>query len=167
MLQTYVVGENRKRRNMNCRRKGNWRKRKGSKDKDDGKGSRETRCLIKDHPCSVVIVYQSDNNIVSQTLVEKFQLPTSFYLNQERIKYGTWQCVKEVLCDIAPTNSCHLLLRWAWLHFKMLNLDERSLCLRHEGHEMKLKFMRPRQAKKDQHTLKEKIEKERIEKKEI
>jgi len=35
--------------------------------------------------------------------------------------------VKEVLCDVAATNSCHLLLRWAWLHFKMLNIDERSL----------------------------------------
>jgi len=32
---------------------------------------------------------------------------------------------------------------------------------------MKLKFMTPRQAKKDQHTLKEKIEKERIEKEEL
>jgi len=53
----------------------------------------------------------------------------------------------------------------AWLNFKTLNLDERSLYLRHEGHEMKLKFMTPRQGKKDQHTLKEKIEKERIEKK--
>ena len=30
---------------------------------------------------------------------------------------------------------------------------------------MKLKFMTPRQAKKNQHTLKEKIEKERIQKK--
>jgi len=30
---------------------------------------------------------------------------------------------------------------------------------------MKLKFITPRQAKKDQHTLEEKIEKERIEKK--
>jgi len=84
---------------------------------------------------------------------------------QARIKFGTGQCVKEVLCDITPTNSCHLLLRWAWLHFKTVNLDECSLYLRHEGHEMKLKFMTPRQAKKDQHTLKEKIEKERIEKK--
>jgi len=84
---------------------------------------------------------------------------------QARIKFGTGHCVKEVLCDITPTNSCHLLLRWAWLHFKTVNLDERSLYLRHEGHEMKLKFMTPRQAKKDQHTLKEKIEKERIEKK--
>ena len=43
----------------------------------------------------------------------------------------------------------------------MLNLDERSLYLRHEGHEMKLQFMTARQASKDQHRLKEKIEKEK------
>jgi len=59
-------------------------------------------------------------------------------------------------------NSCHLVLRWAWLNFKTLNLDEGSLYLRHERHEMKLKFMTPRQAEKDQYTLKEKIEKEEI-----
>ena len=75
--------------------------------------------------------------------------------------------MKEVLCDIVPTNSHHLLLRWAWLHFKSLNLDECSLYLRHEGHEMNLKFMTPGEAKKDQHTLKEKIEKERIKEEEI
>ena len=75
--------------------------------------------------------------------------------------------MKEVLWDIAPTNSCHLLLRLAWLHFKTLNLDRGSLYLRHVGHEMKLKFMTPKQASKDQHRLKEKIEKERIEKEEI
>jgi len=75
--------------------------------------------------------------------------------------------VKEVLCDIAFTNSCHLLLRWAWLQLITLNLDERSLYLRHEGHEMKLKLMRPRQASKDLHRLKEKIEKERMQKEEI
>jgi len=75
--------------------------------------------------------------------------------------------VKEVFCDITPTNSCHLLLRWAWLYFKALNVDERSLYLRHERHEMKLKFMTPRQASKDQHRVKEKIEKEGIEKEEI
>ena len=58
-------------------------------------------------------------------------------------------------------------MRRAWLNFKTLKLDERSLYLRHDGHEMKLKFMTPRQASKDQHRLKEKIEKERIEKEEI
>ena len=75
--------------------------------------------------------------------------------------------MKEVLCDIAPKNSCHLVLRRAWLNFKTLNLDERTLYLRHEGHEMKLKFMTPRQASMDQHRLKEKIEKEIIEKEQI
>ena len=69
--------------------------------------------------------------------------------------------MKEVLCDIAPTNTCHLLLRWAWLHFKTLNVDKGSLYLRDEGQEMKLKFMTPRQASKDQHRLKEKIEKKK------
>ena len=132
-----------------------------------GKEVYYTKCLTEGHPCLVAFDYGSENNVVSQRLVEKLQLPTSFHPNQARIKFSTGQCVKEVLCDIAPTNSCHLLLRWAWLHFKTLNLDERSLYLRHEGHEMKLKFMTPRQAKKDQHTLKEKIEKERIEKEEI
>jgi len=58
-------------------------------------------------------------------------------------------------------------LKWAGFHLKTFNLDERSLYLRHEGHEIKLKFMTPRQASKDQHRLKEKIEKERIEKEQI
>ena len=107
------------------------------------------------------------HNLVSQRLVEKLPLPATFHLDQACIKFSAGQCVKEILCDIAPTNSCHLLLRWAWRHFKTVNLDERSLYLRHEEHEMKLKFMTPRQAKKDQHTLKEKIEKVRIEKEEM
>jgi len=50
---------------------------------------------------------------------------------------------------------------------KKLNLHERSLHLRHEGHEMKLKFVTPRQASMHHHRLNEKIEKERIEKEEI
>jgi len=94
--------------------------------------------------------------------VKKLKLPTSFNLNKARIKFSTRQCVEEVLCDISPMNSCHHLLRWAWLPFKTLNLDECSLYLRKLGHEMKLKFMTPSEARKDQHTLKEKIEKEEI-----
>ena len=112
-----------KERNINYRSKGNWRKRKGSKEKDDGKCSRKARCLIEGHPCLLAFVYESDNNVVSERLVEKVQLRTSFHLNQARIKFRTGQCVKKVLCDIATTNSCHRLLRWAWLHFKTLNLD--------------------------------------------
>jgi len=123
-----------------------------------------TRCLIEGNPCLVAFNYRSDNNFMSQRLVEKLELPKSLHPNQALIKFSTGKCVKEVLCDIAPMDSSHLLLGWAWLRFKTLNLDERSLYLRHEGQKMKLKFITPRQVSKDQHRLKEKIEKERIEK---
>ena len=49
--------------------------------------------------------------------------------------------MKEVLCDIAPTNYCHLIFGWALLHFKTLNLFERSLYLRHEGHEINFEIL--------------------------
>jgi len=103
-------------------------------------------------------------NVVSQRLVEKLQLAATFHLDQAWIKFSTWECVKEVLCDIAPMDCCHLLLGWAWLHFKTLYLHERSLYWRHEGHQKKYKVMTPRQVSKDQRRLKEKTEKERIEK---
>ena len=106
--------------------------------------------LNNSSPYSIIL---KRNNIILH------QLPTSFHLNQVWIKFSTGQCVKEVICDIDPMDSSHLLLGWAWLRFKTLNLDECSLYLRHEGHKMKLKFMTPRQVSKDQHSLKEKIRK--------
>ena len=69
-----------------------------------------TRWLTEGHPCLVAYDYESENNVVSQKLVEKLHLPTTFHLNQAWITFRTWQCVKEVLCDIAPMDSCHLLL---------------------------------------------------------
>ena len=54
-------------------------KEKGRKDKDVGKGSRQTRCLIKGHPCLVLFVYKSYNTVVSQRLVETLKLPTRFH----------------------------------------------------------------------------------------
>jgi len=93
-----------KERNINYRRKGNWRKRKGRKDTDDGKESRETRCFIEGHPCLVAFVYESENNVVSKRLEEKALLPTSFHPNQARIKFLSicersimWYCSHKLL----------------------------------------------------------------------
>ena len=102
-----------------------------------GKKVYYTKCLTDDYPCLVAFDYGSGSNVVSQRLVEKFQLPATFHLDMAWIKLSTWQCVKEVLCDIAPMDSCHLHLGWAWLRFKTLHIDERSLHLRHEGHQKK------------------------------
>jgi len=103
-----------------------------------------TRCYIEGHLCLITFDYESNNKVVSQRLLEKLQLPTIFHPNQEWIKFGTRQCVKEVLCGIAPMDSCHLFSGWRWLRFRTLYLDERSLYLRREGHKMKFKFMKPR-----------------------
>jgi len=73
--------------------------------------------------------------------------------SKDQIQYRT-------MCERSIMRYCsHELLSYSF--------QNRSLYLRHEGHEMKLKFMTPRQARKDQHRLKEKTEKERIEKEEI
>jgi len=102
-----------------------------------GKEVYYTKCLTEGHPFLVAFDYGSENNVVSQRLVEKLQLPATFHLDHACIKFSTWQCMKEVLRDIAPVDSCHLLLGWAWIRFKTLHLDERSLYLRHEGHQKK------------------------------
>ena len=102
-----------------------------------GKEVSYTKCLTESHPCLVAFDYRCENNVVSQRLVEKLQLPPTFHLDHAWIKFSTWQCVKEVLCDIAPMDSCHILWGWAWLRFKTLHLGERSIYLRHEGHQKK------------------------------
>jgi len=102
-----------------------------------GKEVYYTKCLTEGHPCLAAFDYGSGNNVVSQRLVEKHQLPTTFHLDQAWIKFSTWQCVKEILCYIAPMDSCHLHLGWARFRFKTLRLDEHSLYLRHEGHQKK------------------------------
>jgi len=78
-----------------------------------GKEVYYTKCLTEGHPCLVALDYGIENNVVSQIFVEKLQLPATFHLDQAWIKFSTGQCVKEVLCDIAPMDCCHLLLRWA------------------------------------------------------
>ena len=47
-----------------------------------GKEGYYTKCLTEGHPCLVAFDYKSENNVVSQRLVEKLQLPTTFHLNQ-------------------------------------------------------------------------------------
>jgi len=60
-----------KKKKYKLQKKGKLKKIKGRRDKDNGKGCRETSCLIEVHPCLVAFVYESDNNVVSQRLVEK------------------------------------------------------------------------------------------------
>jgi len=83
-----------KERNINCRRKGNWRKRKGRKDKDDGKESRETRCLIEGQQCCKPKIGGESsvtNKLSSESSKDQIQYRTMcersimWYCSQERL----------------------------------------------------------------------------------
>jgi len=87
-----------------------------------------TRCLIEGHPFLVAFAYGSDNNVVSERLVEKLQYEQPFI----RIKHGSNSVQSSVWRSIMWCCSHGLLsssFRWAWLRFKTLNLDECSICL--------------------------------------
>jgi len=53
-----------------------------------------TTCLIEGHACLVAFDYGSDNNVVSQGLVKKLRLSTTFHPNQAWIKFSIRQRVK-------------------------------------------------------------------------
>jgi len=57
-----------------------------------------TKCLIEAHACLVVFDYGSDNNVVSQRLVEKLQLPTTFHpeSSMDQIQYSA-TCERSVM----------------------------------------------------------------------
>jgi len=45
------------------------------------------KCLTEGHPCLVAFDYGSENNVVSQRLVEKLQLPATFHHSMDQIQY--------------------------------------------------------------------------------
>ena len=84
---------------------------------------------------------------------------------KDQIQYKTmcersivWYCYHEPLSSSFEMGMASFYNAQSWWTFPLFEAW---------GTWKKLKFMTPRQAKKDQHTLKEKIEKERIEKEEI
>ena len=70
-LKEKIEKESIKKKKYKLQKEGQLKKKKGSKEKDDGKSCRETQCLIGGHPSLVAFIYESDNNVVSQRLVEK------------------------------------------------------------------------------------------------
>jgi len=67
-----------------------------------GKEVYYTKCLTEGNPCLFAFDYGSENNVVSQRLVEKLQLPTTFHLDQAWIKFSTWQCGKKYYVILLP-----------------------------------------------------------------
>jgi len=86
--------------------KGNWRKRKGSKEKDDGEGSRETRCLIERHPCLVTFLLRKRQQCCKPKIGGETLVTTKLSSEscKDQIQYRTmcersmmWYCSHELL----------------------------------------------------------------------
>jgi len=60
-----------------------------------GKEVYYTKCLTEGHPCLVAFDYGSENNVMSQRLVEKLQLTTTFHLDQAWIKMA--MCERSIM----------------------------------------------------------------------
>ncbi|GJT25422.1 transposon ty3-I gag-pol polyprotein [Tanacetum coccineum] len=94
----------------------------------------QTKCLVKEKICSIIIVGGSCKNLVSKALVKALKLPTEPYPSPYQIgwiKKGPTLMVNEickaplvigkhynelVTCDVVVIEACHLLLRRPWQH---------------------------------------------------
>ncbi|GJW00070.1 transposon ty3-I gag-pol polyprotein [Tanacetum coccineum] len=94
----------------------------------------QTKCLVKEKICSIIIDGGSYENLVSKVLVKPFKLPTEPYPNPYQIgwiKKGSTLKVTEickvplaigkhynelVTCDVVDMKACHVLLGTPWKH---------------------------------------------------
>jgi hypothetical protein len=146
----------------------------------------QTKCLIKDKVCSMIIDGESCTNVASKTMVEKLNLhtmkhprPYKFqWLNengevkvnkQVLISFSIERYHDEVLCDVVPMHAGHILLGRPW------QFDRRVM---HDGFKNRYSFvmnekpvtlvpLSPQQAYEDQLRIKNESEpKKEIDKRE-
>uniref|UniRef100_A0A3Q7G8L3 Reverse transcriptase domain-containing protein n=1 Tax=Solanum lycopersicum TaxID=4081 RepID=A0A3Q7G8L3_SOLLC len=89
------------------------------------------RCKIQNKVCSLIIDSGSCTNVVSSSLVERMKIPIIKHLNTYKLQWlnesgdmkvlkqaSIWFSVgeynEELVCDVVPMLSCHLLLRRPW-----------------------------------------------------
>ncbi|GJV22324.1 putative nucleotidyltransferase, ribonuclease H [Tanacetum coccineum] len=95
----------------------------------------QTKCLVKEKICSIIIDKGSCKNLVSKALVKAFKFPTEPHYSPYQIgwiKKGSTLKVTEickvplaikkhynelVTCDVVDMESCHVLLGRPWQHY--------------------------------------------------
>ncbi|XP_049391570.1 uncharacterized protein LOC125856000 [Solanum stenotomum] len=141
-----------------------------------------SKCFIKDNVCSLFIDSGSCANVASTVLVEFLKLPTTKHATsyklqwlsecgelrvhrQVMIKFKIGKYQDEVLCDVVPTQTCHMLLRRPWQHDRSTKHDGRinkySLVL--NDHKYVLHPMSPSQVNDIYQRMNESREKKKCE----
>jgi hypothetical protein len=101
-----------------------------------------TACKTKDKVCKVIVDCGSTDNLVSTKMVEKMELETGAHPSPYKVSWLqkghqvtiTKQCLvgfkiggykDEILCDVIPTDVCHVLLGRPWQYDKNVVHDGR------------------------------------------
>ncbi|XP_056856447.1 uncharacterized protein LOC130505861 [Raphanus sativus] len=148
-----------------------------SKETEQRENLFHTRCLIKDKVCSLIIDGGSCTNAASETLVEKLGLsvqkhPRPYMLQwlndtgelkvnkQVKVPLSVGRYQDEILCDVLPMDSSHILLGRPWQYDKRALHD--GFTNRHSflqgGKQITLVPLTPQEVQEDQITLKRRKE---------
>ncbi|KAL4302965.1 hypothetical protein GQ457_10G011810 [Hibiscus cannabinus] len=133
-----------------------------------------TRCHIQGKVCSVIIDGGSCTNVASSLLIEKLGLATTKHpqpyklqwLNdggeikvtkQALIAFSVGKYCDEVFCDVVPMQVRHLLLGRPWQFDRRVMHDgyTNRYSFKHEGRNVTLTPLTPKQVHEDQVRLKE------------
>ncbi|KAL4379010.1 hypothetical protein GQ457_02G028180 [Hibiscus cannabinus] len=133
-----------------------------------------TRCHIQGKVCSVIIDGGSCTNVASSLLIEKLGLATTKHpqpyklqwLNdggeikvtkQAFIAFSVGKYCDEVLCDVVPMQADHLLLGRPWQFDRRVMHDgyTNRYSFKHEGRNVTLAPLTPKQVHEDQVRFKE------------
>ncbi|KAA3488287.1 Transposon Ty3-I Gag-Pol polyprotein [Gossypium australe] len=143
-----------------------------------------TRCHVQGKVCSLVIDRGSCTNIASMLMVEKLALPHTKHpspyklqwLNegvelkvtkQALIQFSIGEYHDEVLCDVEPMHTGHLLLGRPWQFDRRVKHDgfANQYTFKHQGLNVTLAPLLPQQVLEDQQHLEQSMEHMREKKK--
>ncbi|GAV87742.1 hypothetical protein CFOL_v3_31168, partial [Cephalotus follicularis] len=113
-------------------------------DDDQRENIFQSRCIIKERVCSLIIDGGSCTNVVAITLVDKLKLPTTAHpspyklqwlINGNQIKVTQLMLLSfligkrykdEVLCDVISMDACHTLFERPWQFDRSAKHDGRK-----------------------------------------
>ena len=102
-----------------------------------------TRCKVNERLCDMIIDSGSCTNVVSTTLIDKLNYPTTKHpqpyklhwlsnnsdvevTKQALISFSIGKYNDQVLCDVCPMDACHILLGRPWQFDRFAKYDGRT-----------------------------------------
>jgi len=139
-----------------------------------------TSCLINYKLCSLIVDEGSCANVASTRVVDKLGLPTISHAKPYKLQwlsekgeiivnmkfliaFSIREYKDEVLCDVVPMETTHVLLGRPWQYDRQVLHDglTNKMTFNFQGHKVILKPLSPKEVHEDQIKMKNKRENEK------